>query len=171
MPKLLHSLLIAALSALPLFGDNVLHRTKVPNALFPQGEVQLVEKGHEAIVRSEIRTRYPNKVLAKIIRSEEANWPNNPDMQTYIAALKEVMALYTADKTDKTLIIDFVSGPAARVDFFYPAPDRWRSLPLSNEYVRKNQEFILADAFGRNAGEVLSALEKLNPKEAAHAER
>ena len=171
MPKRLYSLLPALLLTLPLCGDSVLYRAKVPNTLFPQGEVQLVARGEEAVVRSVIRTRFPEKVLTKIVRSEQTNWPDHAETKIYIAALQELFACYAEHGTDEALTIDFTAGPGGtRVDLFYPAATLWRSLPLSRDYVCRNQEYIIADSFGKQAENVIAALEKLNPRNTGHAD-
>lgn len=163
MSKLLPNLIAAALLAFPVFGDSVLYRTRVPNAIIPQGEVQLVVRDRKTIVRSVIQTRFPEKVLAKIIKSEKRNWPDHPEMKTYIAALKKAFDEYAKRDRETALIIDFIAGPdGAQVDINLPSATIWCSLPLSEKYVQKNQEYILADAFGKESDAVIAALRKLN---------
>lgn len=158
------------LIVLPVFGDTVLARTEVPNSLIPQGEVRLVERGAETVVQSIIQTRFPGRVLAKIVKSERENWPGNAEMERYVAALEAAFSEYGTLQKDAVLAIDFVAGPGGtRVDFFFPpGTNTWRSLPLSPAYVQRNQECILADAFGKKSAEVIQTLRKLSPMEETH---
>jgi hypothetical protein len=166
-----HFLPSLLLLALPAFCDSILARAEVPNRIIPQGEVRLVERGAEVVVQSVIETRFPGKVLSKIVKSERKNWPGNPEMETYVTALEEAFAEYGNRTMGTSLAIDFVAGPGGtRVDFSFPPAAVSRSLPLSAAYVQKNQEYILADAFGKQAGAVILTLRKLNPMDVPHAE-
>ncbi|WP_372806907.1 hypothetical protein [Pontiella sp.] len=167
---MLKNLLFSLLLALPAFTEDfVLAHSEVPNRLIPQGEVRLITRGSDAVVQSAIKTRYPGRVLSKITKSEKENWPGNAEMETYIAALETLFAEYEQREKGTVLLIDFISGPGgSRVELsIEPAPP-WRTLKLSSAYVQKDQEYILADAFGRKADDVIKKLRALTPMENPH---
>jgi hypothetical protein len=141
--------------------------------MIPQAEVRLVRRGEEMVVQSAILPRFPNKVRKKILASEQQNWPGSPDAHAYVAALEDAFETYAKEHDRKTtaLVIDFVSSAdRSRVDFLFAAAVRnqegitiqtapvWRSLDLSDDYIRKNQENILVDAFGKNADALIKTL-------------
>ena len=166
------SLALMALLVFPACGgEKILARAEVPNSIIPQAEVRLIERGTEVVVQSVIETRFPGKVRKKITKSERENWLGNSEMETYIAALEEAFAEYAKQKKGTTLSIDFISGPGGtRIDFNFSSATVWRSLPLSAAYVQKNQEYILADAFGKQSPAVIQTLRNLNPMDKPHAE-
>ena len=87
-------------------------------------------------------------------------------METYLTALEAAFAEYEKCEKGTVLAIDFTSGPGGtRVDISFPPAPVWRSLPLSAAYVQRNQEYILADAFGKETEGVVQMLRKLNPLE------
>jgi len=157
-------LISIALLAVPALGEEtILARAEVPNGIIPQAEIRLIERDSEMVVQSLIQTRFPEKVRSKIVKSEQANWPGHADVAAYITALEAAFARY---EKRSMLAIDFVSGPGGtRVDFSFPPAPVWRSLPLSAAYVQRNQEHILADAFGKETEDVVHVLRKLNPLE------
>ena len=119
-------------------------------------------------------------MLKKIVKSEQANWPDNREAQEYIAVLTEAFRVYKKeyDLDTTALVVDFVSAPGtARIDFRFAEAVRnntgivlqpsavWRSLALSDHYIRKNQEHILADAFGNEAESLIKLLEKTTEKD------
>jgi hypothetical protein len=166
MMKCLHyNLILSALLAAPVFGEEtILARTDVPNRFIPQGEIRLIDRSTEVVVQSAIKTRYPGKVFSKISKSEKKNWPGNPEMETYLSALEAAFAEYEKREKGTVLAIDFTAGPGGtRVDIRFPPAPVWRSLRLSAAYVQKNQEYILADAFGKKADAVIKKLRNLNP--------
>lgn len=173
-PKLVMATLASCLVA-PSFADEdaILARTDMPNSIIPQAEVRLVRQGEETIVQSAILPHFPHKVLKKIVKSEHDNWPGNRDAQEYITVLTEAFLVYEKEHDLKTtaLVIDFVTAPGtARIDFLFPGAVRnetgivlqpssvWRSLALSEHYIRKNQEYILTDAFGKDAQPLIQIL-------------
>lgn len=173
MPKRFqHSLALAVLLAVSAFGEEtIVASTDVPNSLIPQGEIRLLDRGEDVVVQSLIQTRFPGKVRGKIVGSERENWPGNPDAESYISALEAAFAEYATRKKGTTLAIDFVAGSnGTRVDFSFPPDAVWRSLPLSDAYVQKNQEYILADAFGSHAETTIQILRQLKAKDVADAE-
>lgn len=143
--------------------ETVLASAQMPNRIFPQSEIQLVETEDGFIVRSIIDTRFPDKVLKKIRGSEESNWGDNKDMHTYVEALEAAFADYKDErKTNKEalLIVDFCrysSGDRIDVQLSGALKD---SLFLSSNYIRKNQEYILRDAFGQTADTLIEQLNK-----------
>lgn len=192
MPKpLLNALILASvfgINALQGFAGEmptavILARTDVPNSIVPQAEVRLVRRGGEMIVQSVILPRFPGKVRNKITTAEQKNWPGNVDAAAYVAALEEAFAEYAEAHDSKTtaLIIDFVSSAeSTRVDFLFATAVRdkagitiqpsavWRSLDLSDYYVTKNQEYILNDAFGKQADTLIKILRTSTPAEASN---
>lgn len=188
---LLNALTVFSVSALLAFRGvadeartaGILARADVPNRIIPQAEVRLVRRGEEMVVQSAILPRFPNKVRNKIVSSEQVNWPGNADAEIYAAALEEAFLEYSKAHDSKTtaLIIDFVSSSkSARVDFIFadaarskqgitiqPAPV-WRSLDLSDDYIKKNQEYILIDAFGKDADALIQTLRNSISNEAAN---
>lgn len=151
----------------------VLARADMPNRFIPQAEIRLVKRGEEMVVQSAILPRFPDKVLKKITSSEQKNWPCNSDSATYIDALDAAFTEYLGEYNLKTtaLVIDFVSNTESnRVDFFFAPAERdetgivlqtapiWKSLILSDDYIKKNQQYILADAFGKEAATLLGTL-------------
>ncbi len=192
MPKpLLNALILASvfgINALQGFAGEmptavILARTDVPNSIVPQAEVRLVRRGGEMIVQSVILPRFPGKVRNKITTAEQKNWPGNVDAAAYVAALEEAFAEYAEAHDSKTtaLIIDFVSSAeSTRVDFHFATAVRdksgitiqpsavWRSLDLSDYYVTKNQEYILIDAFGKQADTLIKILRTSTPAEASN---
>lgn len=182
MPKRLHSNLSMILTAGVLIfqafaGEApdfvILARTDVPNRMLPQAEIRMIRRGPERVVQSAILPRFPNKVMQKITTSEQKNWPGNPNADTYVATLKEAFKVYQEQHDRKTtaLVIDFVSSTnSTRVDFCFAPATRndsgillqpatvWESLDLSPDYVKKNQEYILIDAFGKEASEHIKTL-------------
>jgi hypothetical protein len=160
----------------------ILARTDVPNSIIPQAEVRLVRRGEEMIVQSVLLPRFPNKVRNKISSSEKENWPGNTDADAYMAALEDAFLEYSNVHDSKTtaLIIDFVSSAnSTRVDFTFAAAARgkqgitiqpapvWRSLDLSDGYIMKNQEYILMDAFGKQADALIKTLRTSSSEEAS----
>lgn len=160
----------AFLLATQVFGaETIVARIDVPNRFIPQGEVRLVDRGTEIVVQSAIKTRYPGKVFRKISKSEKINWPGNPEMEFYLSALEAAFAEYEKREKGTVLTIDFTAGPGGtRVDISFPPAAVWRSLPLSAVYVQKNQEYILADAFGKEADAVIKKLRILNPMDSSN---
>ena len=156
-------------------GDVIVARAFVPNAMLPQGEVRLLRRGRETIVQSVLHTRFGNRVKHRISGNERRNWGEHPDALAYMSALDGAFAEYEKNKDtsarDVALSIDFVDHvDASRVDFSFPPVSRdkhgfhieaapvWRSLDLSADYVRKNQEYILADTFNKDADELIEHL-------------
>lgn len=154
-------------------GSEILARANMPNNLFPQAEVRLVKRDCEMVVQSAILPRFPDKVRHKIVSSEEKNWPGDSDSKAYVAALENAFDAYRREHDMKTtaLVIDFVSAPNdTRIDFLFSAAERnktgitlqpasvWCSLSLSHHYIRKNQEYILIDAFGKRADALIETL-------------
>ena len=95
-------------------------------------------------------------------------------METLTEAFAEYERRKAAGEQPLALVIDFVAGgTAARVDFRFASVDRkahgldiespplWRTLALTDAYVRRNQELILADAFGGEADRAVAALRRL----------
>lgn len=174
-------LFVAGFIADPASADDVqrseiLARTVVPNSMIPQAEIRLVRRGEETIVQSAIWPSFPGKVLKKITRSEKKNWPGDANAEAYIAALKMAFDIYEKQHDRKTtaLVIDFTSaGDHTRVDFYFAAASRsdsgiriqsaaaWKSLKLSPGYVEKNQEYILLDAFGKEAHQHIRTLRSI----------
>lgn len=165
----------------------VLARTDVPNAVLKQGEVRLLHRNGETIVQTILHTRFPGLVKKRITEKEQKNWADNPDAVTYLVVLGEALEQYALRKQESeesvALVIDLIDGlHTDRVDFsFGPMVQGkddyrvhpvvvWRSLGLSRDYILRNQEYILADAFGRNAADVLEQLRTVrsNPESAAH---
>lgn len=156
----------------------IIARTYVPNALLPQGEIRLVIHGEDVVVQSVLHTGFPGRVERKIVQSEDLNWGDDPDAQAYVTALKAGFLEYKKRKTEasetQSFTIDFVCARGvSRVDFSFPkitktkwgfhidGVEAWQSLPLSSTYVQKNQRYILTDAFGKQAGEILNKLAEL----------
>lgn len=192
MPKpLLNAVIVFAVTTLLAFRGFaeeaqtavILARADVPNSIIPQAEVRLVRHGEEMVVQSAILPRFSNKVRNKIVSSEQMNWPGNANAEAYVAALEEAFLEYSKAHDSKTtaLIIDFVSSAkTARVDFIFAAASRgrqgitiqpapvWRSLDLSDDYIMKNQEYILKDAFGRQADALIKILRTSSSEEASN---
>lgn len=159
--------LLALLPALAGYAeaDRILHRTKVPNAVVPQGEVRLLVRGKETVVQSAVKTRFPDRVLKKIRTSEEQNWPDSPERKTYIEALEKAFREGAAAGGKTQLTIDFISGPdGTRVELRRADGSLCCTLALKADYVMKNQSYILADAFGADS-EAVKTLHRLQAKE------
>ena len=153
----------------------VLARASVPNAALKQGEVRLVQRDGDTIVQTVLHTRFPNLVKKRIAGNEQKNWADNPDAASYLAALDDALEQYAlrkrATEEPVALVIDFVDGlNSDRVDFSFGPVGQdddgyavrqavlWRSLSMSMDYVRRNQEYILADTFRKEAADVLEKL-------------
>lgn len=151
----------------------ILARADMPNGIIPQVEVRLVKHGGETVVQSAILSRFPSKVCRKIKASERKNWPGSLDAQAYVDALEEASAIYIEKHDPKTtaLVIDFAtSSDSAYIEIAFAAAVReksgiglqpapaWRRLDLSANYIEKNQEYILADVFGKEAEPLIQTL-------------
>ncbi len=159
-------------------------RADVPNALIPQGEVQLFGRRGETIVQTVLHTRFPTRVKNSIIRKERTNWGVHPDAGTYIRNLSDAFSEYkkrrkTGSK-DVALVIRFITGSgSSRVDFSFSAllhskrgfhiqpADVWRSVSFAEDYIRRNQAYIVRDVFKKRAEELLNRLheDRLYPGE------
>ncbi|MBN2069263.1 MAG: hypothetical protein JW739_06470 [Opitutales bacterium] len=143
--------------------ETVLASAQMPNRIFPQSEIQLVETEDGFIVRSIIDTRFPDKVLKKIRGSEESNWGDNKDMQTYVETLEAAFIDYKDERRmnkQALLVVDFCRYSSGdRIDFKLNGELR-ESLFLSSNYIRNNQEYILRDAFGQTAETLIEQLNK-----------
>lgn len=155
--------------------DEVVARAYVPNRWLPQGEVRLVRRDDAVAVQTVLLTRFETRVERYILEQEEANWPEHPDAEAYARALRDAVAEYR-DRRDEVgrevgLVIDFVQeGEATEVRFGFASVRRtgdgfavdavspWSRLDPTDDYVRRNQELILEDAFADRAGEVLDRL-------------
>jgi hypothetical protein len=155
----------------------VLARANVPNAVLKQGEVRVVVRDGETIVQTILHTRYQRLVRNRIERNETKNWPDRPEAAVYMAALEQALEHYALKKRESAepvgLVIDFVDGPESdRVDFRVVSVGRgtdgytvdqgelWRSLRFPQDYIRRNQEHIVEDVFGREATVVLDVLQR-----------
>lgn len=155
----------------------VLARANVPNAVLKQGEVRVVVQDGETIVQTILHTRYQRLVKKRIERNETRNWPDRPEAVVYIAALEQALEHYATKKRESSepvgLVIDFVDGTDSdRVDFRVVSVGRgtdgytvdqgelWRSLSFPQDYIRRNQEYIVEDVFGREATVVLGVLQR-----------
>lgn len=158
----------------------VLARAWVPNGVVPQGEVRLVSRNGEAVVQTVLHTRFERRVERTISGKEQQNWDDHADALAYISTLKEAVGEYVRRKAASAeavaLVIDYVAGPeTARVDFSFSRVRReknglrvssavvWQGLALSTDYVRRNQELILADAFGDGAKKAIRELHSIRP--------
>ena len=159
----------------PLDNTVILARAYVPNGLFPQGEVRLIQRGSETIVQSVLQTRFVKRVRDHIAKNEQNNWRQHPDAAAYLRSLDEAFLEYQnrkeSGKNEVALAIEFIDAPnAARVDFSFPMMSQdkhgfhvqptkiWKSLKLSSDYIRKDQEHILVDAFKKRAADPLDHL-------------
>jgi len=146
--------------------DILLARAKVPNTLMKQAEISLIERGNEVIVQIQIDTLFPKKIHKKTIKTERENWGENSDMEAYLVGLDAAFAEYEKQKKTKPLLIEFVAvANGYRADFRFSPDTIWHSVPLSANYVQKNQEHILRKAFGKKANGFIQKLRTLNPLE------
>ena len=158
-------------------------RVDVPNAVLKQGEVHLVLRDGDTIVRTILHTRFQNLVKKRIVGNEKKNWPGSQEAASYLAALEQALKRYASRKKEAEgpvgLVIDFVDGRHSdRVDFSFasvgPGKDGytvdrtelWRSLAFSKSYIRRNQEHIVGDVFGGDAGKVLAELQRVRSGQA-----
>ncbi len=157
---------------------HILARICVPNRVIPQGEVRLVRRGGTAVVQTVLQTRFGKRVMNRITHNELRNWGDHRDAASYIDALEDAFAEYeklrSAEGKQMALVIDFVDSPvSARVEFSFSMASHekhgfdiqpsatWRSLTVSRDYLRKDQEYILTNSFKKGAAETLDYLHRL----------
>lgn len=167
-----------ALAAPARTETGILARTDVPNTVLKQSEVRLVLRNEDTVVQTILHTRFQNLVKKRITSNERKHWPDSQEATRYLAALEQALEQYASRKRQAQgplgLVIDFVDGiESDRVDFSFVSvsPGRdgyivgqavlWRSLGLSQEYIRRNQEYIVVDVFGKEAADVLGKLKDL----------
>ena len=167
--------------------EQILARVDVPNTVLKQGEVRVVRRGPSIVVQTVLHTRFEQRVLARITRNEQQNWGTNNDAAACLADLGDAVAAYRRriDQGARSLalVIDFVDdGDCARVELGFSRisddgqgygirPGRaWRSRELSREYVLRDQEFIVADAFGKRASGLLAGLRTSRRGESEYAD-
>lgn len=156
-------------------------RTYVPSTTFAQGEVRLLLGEEGATVQSLLCTRFTKRATKQIGEKESQNWGDHPDATAYVNALAEVMQEYDKrrDGAQKeiALLVSIVDAfEAGRVDFSIVSVTKdehgyhvnedslletLRSLPVSETYIRKNQEFILLDAFKKRGPELVKRVQEL----------
>lgn len=158
----------------------IVARAKVPNAWTPQGEISLFQRGTHIVVRTLLVTRFDSKVKRHIETAEQTNWGTGHDSTQYVAALSSAFVEYhTRRKTwqgqgEAALQIDFIDdGDSSRVEFCFPSVDKqkdgwlpettntWKMLPVTTNYLVRNQELILLDSFHEKAADVLTQLQAL----------
>ena len=162
--------------------EEILARAVVPSTDKPQGEVQLVRRGEELVVRTVLASPILKRVVAAIDKKEQRRWPEGQaghvDSRRY---REEVFTATSAiwerfkersDKSDKRqyLAIEFILGPRQN-DIALSEPQltgdygqlrvenksslaEWRA---SRDYVAENMKEIIRDSFGKDA----DAVEKL----------
>jgi hypothetical protein len=144
--------------------EKIIDSAKMPNRIFPQSEIQFIATDSGVIIRSIIDTNFPDKVFSKINQSEESNWGENADMHLYVETLQNAFTEYKKRKKAKNkqpLIVDFIASiEGDKIDFYF-GPTLWKELHLSSNYIRKNQEYILQDVFGKSAKEKIKELKRL----------
>jgi len=157
---------------------HILARVYVPNRVIPQGEVRLVRRGCTAVVQTVLKTRFGERVMNRIIHTEMRDWGDHRDATSYLDALEDAFAEYEkrrlAEGKQMALVIDFVDSPvSAQVEFSFSRVSHekhgfdiqpsaaWRSLAVSRDYLRKDQEYILTDSFKEGAAETLEYLHRL----------
>ena len=155
-------------------------RTRVPNAIIPQGEVRALRSGDTETVQSVLLTRHAKRVQRHIAKQEHASWGDDPSAMSYLEeldlAIGEYLRRRESDGKTMALSISFVSTPhTAHVEFAFAhalasraglelrSATVWRRLSLPKTYVDKNQEYILADAFKDGSAAVLAALRTPQP--------
>jgi hypothetical protein len=161
----------------PSVATQIMARAYVPNRTIPQGEVRLVQRDGAAVVQSVLHTRFGKLAKKRITDKELKNWGDHRDATSYISAVEDAFNEYekcrSAEGNQMALVIDFVDGPvSARVEFSFVHVSRekhgfdirpstiWRSLPVTRDYLRKDQEYILADAFQEDSDEPLDCLRR-----------
>ncbi|MEZ5278195.1 MAG: hypothetical protein R3F07_17570 [Opitutaceae bacterium] len=115
--------------------------------------------------------------MSRITENERGNWGDQQDAANYIGALQDAFSEYENRRLKQgrqtALVIEFIDGPdSARVEFrfspvsrersgfdIHPSP-AWRIVPVSRDYLRRNQEFILVDAFKDGAAKPLDLLHR-----------
>lgn len=148
--------------------DVVVTRAYVPSSTRRVGEVRIVQRGEAAVVQTLLYTSLLRRAVDGIHDKETANWPadraGHVDALRYLAALEvqadRVLAAPAPDDRRRRLLIEFVlDGPRSVVllgDFDMTGPDGdvtvtarrvARTLALSPDYVRRNMQLIVADAF------------------------
>lgn len=156
----------------------ILARTDVPNTMLKQSEVRLVLQNGDTVVQTILHTRFQNLVKKRIMGNEKKHWPDSEEATRYLASLGQALEQYASRKRKAQgplgLVIDFVDGiESDRVDFSFVSVAHgedgyivgqavlWRSLELSQEYIRRNQEYIVVDVFGKEAADVIGKLKDL----------
>jgi hypothetical protein len=155
--------------------QDVMARVEVPNGMIPQGAILLIRQTDSTVVRTVLRTRFVQRIKTHIISNERLNWKTHADAEAYIKMLETAFSEYKSRKTKTkaslALVIDIIDAPnSARIEFsisqvatekhnfkVQPAPV-WKRLPLSRDYIRRDQEFILTDAFKNRAPGVIKQL-------------
>lgn len=160
----------------------LLHSTPVPSSLLKQGEVRLIKDGDLLIVQSLLYSKYMGRIQKKIIQNESENWTRDSagfqDMNNFCSLLKDAVvhaenAFAQKPKHSRlkrpSLLIEFVRGPdhssirfcEVELDIDSLQSSTWRVIdkhvfqemtPAWKEYVPRNQELILQDAFKADPG-------------------
>lgn len=168
--------LLGLMIALALVGaagagtEDVLRRAPVPNALLRQGEVRLVVGEGRIVVGTYLHTRHLDRVLAKIVRSEAINWPDDPRAAAFVEALRamaERAALAGSGPREMAIRFEDRAGVCCVV---LARPGEERVLASDATYVRRNQELILADVFGSEGAAALADLQAARAARAAAME-
>jgi len=165
--------------------ERVIRRTVVPSAEDPHGEVQVLRRGDQVVVRTLLDSPILKRVVAAIDGKEEKRWP--PDSDGFVESQRYRDALFAAtdlvwkkfrerenrEEKNQTLGIDFIKAPdKMTVVLFHPrlAGDfgslrvldsemlaSWRS---RGPYVPENMIAIVHDSFGLDADEARQLLEQ-----------
>lgn len=152
--------------------EQIIKRTAVPSVEQPQGEVQVLKRDGQLVVRTLLASRVLKRVAAAIDDKERRNWPENREGYTGSLRYREELFRATevswevfrqrADQNDvrQYLAIEFIlTAGKAEIDLYWPGIEgaygqmtvvgrkpikRWRS---PEYYVRNNMMEIVMDSF------------------------
>jgi hypothetical protein len=163
-------------------GVRVVARVAVPSRVLKVGEVRLVSGSNVVSVQTVLWSRHLKTAATRIAEKESRNWPEGT-VGAEAAEEYRVVLLRLADaamaegresENRPALLVDYVATPDGdwvrlskpRVE---EGADGWEVVdaqPIEvlegrGDYVRRNQEKIVDDVFGKEAGAVRAELEAL----------
>jgi hypothetical protein len=132
--------------------EQILLKQPIPNRILRQGEATLLQTRNRTRIRIELHTRHLTRIEAKIISSEQQNWPDSADSLRFQTALIEA---FTAARTESEKKVSFLIQWTCTADQTGDVKLVWsggeRILEdLSPNYIRDNMQFILMDQFDLN---------------------
>ena len=158
-------------------------RKPVPSKEKPQGELRLVSRGEARVIQTLIFSRFPSRFLKAMKKIEAIAWPiemiGKGDSNLYMTGVELAIGYantqypFRKNKEDKRkkLLMELVYSPKHCFAAFYlfelddskdvptvATRELFSLVPLSSQYVKREQVLILEDAFEFDREKAVKAL-------------